>query len=86
MALLLTACATNNDIDNGDLPLAVHLPKICEGFLVPVKTPVVTPKTDARVAYTKTADALDNANTRLSIGGDCVRDERSLFSNLKPAK
>jgi len=64
----------------------VHLPKICEGFLVPVKVPLVTRTTDARVAYTRTADALDSANTRLSIGGDCAHDERSLFSNLKPSK
>ena len=61
------------------------LPTVCDAFLLPVKVPPVTHKTNAIVAYIKTADALDEANTRLSIGGDCARDERAAYTH-KTAK
>lgn len=40
----------------------------------------MTSKTDARVAYTRTADALDEANDRLTVGGMCMRDERQDYA------
>lgn len=77
-ALLLTACAGDKlaSFSAGDAKLAVHLPVFCEAFLQPVKVPAVTRKTDARVAFTRTADALDEANDRLTVGALCVGDER----------
>ncbi|MCK1501513.1 hypothetical protein [Bradyrhizobium sp. 188] len=39
----------------------------------------MTRKTDARVAYTRSADALDEANTRIESGADCHREERAIY-------
>ena len=86
-ALLLTGCAELKDklasFSKGDAPLAVTLPAVCEVFLQPVKVPVVSAKTDARLAFTRTADALDDANDRLIVGGYCVRDERVAYEGSK---
>lgn len=82
-ALALTGCQSGGKIavfQPGDGSASVKLPTVCEGFLVPVKVPKVDRHTDAGTAYSKTADALDSANTRLSIGGDCVRDERADYA------
>lgn len=62
------------------------LPSVCEVFLQPVKAPAVTRKTDARVAYARTADALDDANDRLTVGGYCVRDERQDYAGKEKPK
>jgi hypothetical protein len=43
----------------------------------------VTRKTDAGVAYRRTADALDEANDRIAIGGMCVSDERTQYAGPK---
>jgi hypothetical protein len=84
---LLTGCATNNlatfSAGDVDARLAVKLPAFCEAFLQPVKVPVVTAKTDARVAFTRTADALEDANDRLTVGGMCIRDERQSYGAEK---
>ena len=64
----------------------MDLPAVCEVFLQPVKVPVVTPKTDARLAFTRAADALDDANDRLIVGGYCVRDERASYSGKDKPK
>lgn len=89
MALLLIGCQSENSLgvfSAGDTALDVRLPDVCEAFLQVVPVPAVTRKTDARVAYSKTADALDEANTRLSIGGDCAADERSAYQKKPAAK
>ncbi|MGY4295356.1 hypothetical protein ACVWXN_003451 [Bradyrhizobium sp. i1.4.4] len=40
----------------------------------------MTPKTDARIAYTRSDDALDEANSRIESGADCHRDERAMYA------
>jgi hypothetical protein len=86
-ALLLTGCAELNDklagYSKGDAKLTVTLPAVCDVFLQPVKVPVVTSKTDARLAFTRAADALDDANDRLIVAGYCVRDERTDYAASK---
>jgi hypothetical protein len=82
-ALLLTACADLRDklatFQQGDTRLAVDLPAVCDAFLQKVPRPPVTHKTDARIAYTHSADALDEANTRIEDGADCHREERAMY-------
>jgi hypothetical protein len=80
--MLLSACATDSvaTFRAADGRLAVALSSICEAFLQPVPPPAVTRKTDGRIAFTKTANALDEANGRLVSGGDCVRDQRAAFA------
>lgn len=87
MALLLTGCAENSlaTFSAGDGGLAVKLPAFCDAFLAPVKVPVVTPKTDARLAYTRTADALDDANDRLTVAGLCASGQRSDYAGKPDA-
>jgi len=85
-ALLLTGCQSGSSLatfHQGDAALAVELPSICEAFLQPVPQPKVTGKTNAIVAYLRTADALDDANGRISAGGDCERDQRQAYSAKK---
>jgi hypothetical protein len=84
LVLPLIACTHGGSLATfqaGDAPLAVKLPTVCESFLQPVAVPPVTRKTDARAAYTRSADALDEANARLSIGGDCAKDERAAYAH-----
>ena len=84
--LLLTGCAGTNGtapFKAGDSPAAVRLPQACEPFLKPVPAPPVAAQTDARIAFTRTADALDTANGRLTAGGRCVRDQRSAYAAKK---
>ena len=52
-------------------------------FLQPVAHPAVTRKTDARLAYTREADALDTANGRIDGGRDCLRDQREIYAAQK---
>ena len=81
MALLLTGCASHSArFSAGDGNLTVSLPSACEPFLAPVPVPKVTRQTDARLAYTRTADALDDANDRLTAGGLCVADQRRAYA------
>lgn len=78
-ALLLSACGPDSKLatfSKGDARIAVELPQICEAFLQRVPPPAVTTKTDARVAYTRSADALDDANGRIGAGADCLQDQR----------
>jgi hypothetical protein len=83
-ALLLTGCATRfGTFTRGDAPLQVKLPAFCETILRKVPPPTVTRKTDARVAFTRTADALDEANGRIGIGGACLRDQRQAYAPSK---
>lgn len=80
LALLLTGCADRlAHFSAGDAPLAVTLPAFCETILKQVPPPAVTRKTDACVAYTRAADALDEANGRIGIGGACLRDRADLL-------
>jgi len=53
---------------------------VCDAFLQPVPRPPVTRKTDARVAYARSDDALDEANSRIQSGSECHRDERAAFA------
>ena len=81
LALLLIGCASDNTggFSAGDVALAVNLPSVCEAFLQPVPVPPVTRRTDARVAYVRTADALDTANGRIVGGRSCFRDQRIAY-------
>lgn len=63
----------------GDARLSVQLPTVCEAFLQPVAAPPVTRQTDARVAYARTAGALQDANGRIVGGRDCFRDQRIAY-------
>jgi len=84
LALQLTGCATRfGTFTRGDAPLAVKLPTFCETILRKVSQPQVTRSSDARVAYTRTADALDEANGRIGIGGACLRDQRQSYASHK---
>jgi hypothetical protein len=56
---------------------------VCDAFLQPVPAPVVTRKTTPALAYTRAADALDEANNRIAIGGMCVSDERTQYAGPK---
>ncbi|MGY3393422.1 hypothetical protein ACVWW6_006013 [Bradyrhizobium sp. USDA 3311] len=81
-ALLLTACQSGNSLATfgaGDGRLTVDLPAVCEAFLQPVPQPQVSRKTDGRVAYTRAADALDEANSRIENAAECHRDERAAY-------
>jgi hypothetical protein len=81
--MLLCGCTAGHklaDFSAGDARLAVALPAVCEAFLQKVPMPAVTPKTDARLAYTRTADALDDANDRIGASGDCLRDQRQDYA------
>jgi hypothetical protein len=82
LALLLSGCLAGKlaTFGAGDGRLAVELPIACEAFLQQVPVPPVTGKTNAQVAYVRTADALDEANARLGAGGDCARDQRQLYA------
>lgn len=84
MAATLCACAGNSgefaSFQAGDARLAVALPSVCEAFLQPVKQPPVTKKTDARIAYVRAADGLDEADLRLILGADCLADQRKAYS------
>lgn len=80
--LLLTACQGGSKLPAfaaGDGGLKVQLPDVCEGFLLPVPQPKVTRSTDARLAYIRAADALDEANVRISDGAECERDQRQAY-------
>ena len=79
---MLTACASDGSLSPftaGDARLAVKLPEVCEGFLVPVAEPSVTRRTDARVATLRYAGALRLANGRITRGRSCLDDQRSLY-------
>lgn len=58
----------------------------CDPILQPVPRPPVTRKTDARLAYLKSDAALEEANDRLTMGGECVRDERAAYSRKELPK
>jgi hypothetical protein len=81
-ALLLSACTADKlaSFSAGDVGLAVALPTECEAFLTRVPPPQVTTKTDARIAYTRSADALDEANDRLGGAADCSADQRRRYA------
>jgi hypothetical protein len=84
LALGLTGCGGNKlaSFAPGDVPAGEPrvLPKFCEQILKTVPAPPVTKKTDAGAAYTRTADALDEANDRISVGGMCLGDERAEYA------
>lgn len=82
-ALLLTGCQAGGKLAGfaaGDVPLKVDLPAVCEVFLQPVPVTRETAKSDARAAYTRAANERDEANDRLTVGGFCVRDERTSYA------
>ena len=81
---LLSGCADRlASFKAGDTRLAVSLPTECEAFLRKEPAPKVTPSTDARVAYTRTADALDTVNDRVDAGAQCFRDQRTGYAAKK---
>lgn len=83
MGIWLSGCVSSGGpakFQKGDARLAVNLPDVCDRFLVPVKAPVVTADSDARPAYSKTADALDKADWRLSTAKKCRTDERKAYA------
>jgi hypothetical protein len=84
--LLLCGCAEGDklaDFSAGDAKLAVALPQVCEAFLQKVPQPVVTARTNARVAYTRAADGLDEADDRIGGAADCLRDQRQDYAAQK---
>lgn len=85
--MLLSGCAADKlaVFSAGDAKLAVTLPIACEAFLQPVQVPPVTGNSNAIVAFIRTADALDEANDRLSAGGDCARDQRADYAGKETA-
>jgi hypothetical protein len=82
---VLTGCSAGSKLASfapGDAPAGEPraLPKFCEGILKRVTPPAVTRETDAGTAFSRTADALDEANDRLTVGGMCVADERVQYA------
>ena len=82
--LPLIACQHDKDAASftpSDAPIPVKLPSVCEFFLQPVTPRTFTAKSDAIAAYVRRDDELAEANTRISIGRDCHRDEREAYAN-----
>jgi hypothetical protein len=90
LAIALSGCGANKlaQFAPGDVPPGEPrvLPKFCEQILQQVPPPAVTGKTDAGVAYSRTADALDEANDRIAIGGMCLGDERAEYAGKEPKR
>lgn len=87
--MLLSGCLASDKLATfgaGDGKLAVELPIACEAFLQQVPVPAVTGKTNAQVAYARTADALDEANDRLGAGGSCARDQHQIYSGKETSQ
>jgi len=86
--LLTGGCSAANRLAHfgpGDVPAGEPrvLPAFCEEILKRVPPPAVTRKTNAQIAYTKTADALDEANDRIDLGGGCMAEERAAYAGKK---
>lgn len=81
----LAACQSQGQLRSfapGDAPagMPIKLPTICRAILQPVDKSKVTPKTDARAAYTRRDAEVDEANKRLKFGGECADDEAAAYA------
>lgn len=96
--MLLAACQFHDKLpsfapgDAGAVPHApiaatpIKLPTICRAILQPVDKSKVTPKTDARAAFKRRDAEVDEANKRLTFGGECADDEAAAYAGPPAAK
>jgi len=83
LALPLCACADINK-PGATTPLDRAIPtQTCEAILTPVKLPIITKATDARIAFVKDDAALLTANGRITAGRNCIANVRTHYATGK---